>query len=88
MIIELLWNIISKRKHLKNTILPYEILHLLTTPEDECATTLLMLPFAYPDFEEWYDFVIELEDNILNEMLMECRGIKYDTNNDDDGVPP
>lgn len=31
MIIELLWNIISKRKHLKNTILPYEILHLLYT---------------------------------------------------------
>lgn len=62
--------------------LRYEILHLLTTPEDECATTLLMLPFAYSDFEDWNDFVMELEDEILPEMLYECRGGSLVVDND------
>ena len=66
----------------------YEILHLLITPEDECATTLLMLPFAYPDFEDWYAFTTELEDYVLNDMLVECRGGSNDDDNDDTDVLP
>lgn len=27
------------------------MLHLLTVPEEEVATTLLVLPFAFPNFE-------------------------------------
>ena len=29
----------------------YEVLALLTAKEDDVATTLLMLPFAFPNFE-------------------------------------
>ena len=41
------------------------MLHLMTTPEEELATTLIMLPFAYDNFEEFYHFSIELEDDII-----------------------
>ncbi|KAJ1430089.1 hypothetical protein B484DRAFT_396069 [Ochromonadaceae sp. CCMP2298] len=48
-----------------------EVLDLLATDEDSVATTLLMLPFAFPDFEEFYAFSLDLEDIILP--LMEKR---------------
>lgn len=52
----------------------YEMLHMLTTPEEEVATTLLMLPFAFPDFEEFYDFAVELEDEIIPQIEDDAQG--------------
>jgi len=45
--------------------LRYEVLTLLTTKEEDLATTLLMLPFACRDFEEFYDFSLDLEEIVL-----------------------
>lgn len=45
--------------------LKYEMLVLMTTPEEMLSTTLLVLPFAFPDFEEFYDYSLEVEDEVL-----------------------
>lgn len=42
--------------------LKYEILTLLATPESELATTILVLPFAFPAFLDFHHFGLELED--------------------------
>ena len=42
--------------------------------EEEVATTLLMLPFAFPEFEEFHDFAVELEDEIIPQMEDEAQG--------------
>jgi hypothetical protein len=52
----------------------YEMLHLLTTPEEEVSTTLLMLPFAFPTFQEFYAFQLELDDVFIPDIEREGRG--------------
>ena len=49
-------------------LIKFEMLHLLTTPEEETATTLIVLPFSFSDFEEYYEFALELEDDIVPEI--------------------
>lgn len=39
-----------------------EVLTLLVTPEEELSTTLLVLPFAFQDFPEFYEYCLDLED--------------------------
>jgi len=56
--------------------LAYEVLQLLTIKEDEVETTLLMLPFALLDFEEFYEFSLELEDKILPKIEEASQGPK------------
>jgi Fe-S-cluster containining protein len=58
--------------------LAYEVLQLLTIKEEEVATTLLMLPFALLDFEEFYEFSLELEDKILPKIEESSQGPKKD----------
>ena len=58
--------------------LAYEVLQLLTINEDEVATTLLMLPFALLDFEDFYEFSLELEDKILPKIEELSQGPKKD----------
>ena len=45
--------------------LRYEMLALLTTKEEDIATTLLMLPFALNSFEDFHEFSLDLEDLVL-----------------------
>jgi hypothetical protein len=49
-------------------LIKFEMLHLLTTPEEDTATTLIVLPFSFSDFEEYYEFSLELEDEIIPEI--------------------
>jgi hypothetical protein len=50
------------------------MLHLLTVPEDEVATTLLIAPFAFPEFSAFYDFMLDFEDIQLPAILKELKG--------------
>ena len=43
----------------------FEMLDLLANDEEDVATTLLMLPFAFQTFTEWHDFTMQLEDEIM-----------------------
>ncbi len=43
----------------------FEILDLLANKEQDVATTLLMLPFAFQTFPEWHEFTMQLEDEIM-----------------------
>lgn len=52
----------------------FEMLDLLSQDEDEVATTLLMLPFAFPSFEEWNQFTVQLEDEVMPLLERETRG--------------
>jgi hypothetical protein len=52
----------------------YEVLALLTAKEEDVATTLLMLPFAFQNFEEFYDFSLDLEDDILPQIERDSQG--------------
>ena len=63
----------------------FEMLHLLTTPEEEISTTLIMLPFAFQDFAEFNDFSIELEDEIVPAFEKESRPAYTVKNADGDG---
>ena len=42
----------------------FEVLDLLANDED-VATTLLMLPFAFSSFSEWNGFILQLEDEVM-----------------------
>jgi len=46
-------------------VIKFEMLHLMTTPEEDLETTLIVFPFAFPDFEEFYAFSVDLEDNAM-----------------------
>lgn len=48
-----------------------EVYYILTHPEDVIETTLIVLPFAMKDFEDWYDFTLELEEDVLPGLLKE-----------------
>jgi hypothetical protein len=50
------------------------MLHLLTVPEEEVATTLLVAPFAFPEFADFYDFMVAYEDEELTSVLDAMRG--------------
>lgn len=52
-------------------ILRFEVLHLLCTPEIELSTTLIMFPLAFPDFQEYNNFCIKFEDEILKRIESE-----------------
>jgi len=52
----------------------FEMLALLTAKEDEVATTLLMLPFAFSNFKDWYDFSEALEDAVMPLLEKEMQG--------------
>jgi len=52
----------------------YEVLNLLSSKEEEVATTLIMLPFAFQNFEDFYAFSLELEDVVLPMLEAESRG--------------
>lgn len=41
------------------------MLSLLSADQNTISTTLLVLPFAFPNFLDFYDFSMELEDDIL-----------------------
>lgn len=41
------------------------MLALLTEREDAVETTLLVLPFAFPDFQEFYEWSVKVEDELL-----------------------
>eukprot|EP01040_Poterioochromonas_malhamensis_P011595 gene11595-12647_t len=45
--------------------LKLEVLYLLSHPEEEVETTLIMFPFAFKNFKDFYDFSLDLEDEIL-----------------------
>ena len=64
----------------------YEILHLLTTSEKECSTTLLTLPLAFGNFEEFHKFQLELQDEIIPSIENETLGPTDSRDKDD--VPP
>eukprot|EP00981_Chlorochromonas_danica_P005795 scaffold1190_cov187-Ochromonas_danica.AAC.27 len=49
-------------------VLP-QVLYLLTHPKEEVETTLLVFPFLTPEFEDFYEFTLELEDIILPGIL-------------------
>eukprot|EP01039_Chlorochromonas_danica_P006228 gene6228-6867_t len=50
-------------------LLKQEVLYLLTHPKEEVETTLLVFPFLTPEFEDFYEFTLELEDIILPGIL-------------------
>jgi Fe-S-cluster containining protein len=52
----------------------YEMLALLTSKEEDVATTLLMLPFAFQDFQDFYDFSLDLEDIYLPALEKDTQG--------------
>lgn len=52
----------------------YEMMALLTAKEEDVATTLLVLPFAFANFNDFYDFSLDLEDAILPLIEKELRG--------------
>ena len=52
----------------------YEMLDLLSQDEDDVATTLLMLPFAFSSFAEWNEFTVQLEDEVMPLLEREVRG--------------
>ena len=54
--------------------LRYEMLALLTTKEEDVATTLLMLPFALNNFEEFHEFSLDLEDLVLPSIERDLQG--------------
>lgn len=54
--------------------LRYEMLALLTSKEDDVATTLLMLPFALRNFEDFHDFSMDLEDLVLPNIEQSLQG--------------
>lgn len=45
--------------------LQYEILALLTSPMESVSTTLLVLPFAFPDFADFHAFSTQLEGAVI-----------------------
>jgi hypothetical protein len=49
------------------------MLTLLTAPETDIATTLLVFPFAFPNFEDFYAFSRRLEDKILPKLERQVR---------------
>jgi Fe-S-cluster containining protein len=51
----------------------YEMLDLLSCDEDDVATTLLMLPFAFQSFQEWNAFTMQLEDEVMPLLEQEAR---------------
>ena len=52
-----------------------QILALLATPEELVSTTLLVLPFAFPDFEEFYAFSLDLENEFMPQVNKEHRPV-------------
>ena len=48
--------------------LKYEMLALLTSKEEDIATTLLVIPFAMQEFDEFHDFSLDVEDNIVKRL--------------------
>eukprot|EP01038_Epipyxis_sp_PR26KG_P011266 gene11266-15115_t len=62
-----------------------ELYYLLTNKADDIETTLLMLPFAFPDFKEFYEFSLEIEDILLPSIEKESLGpqLSIEINNND-----
>ena len=52
----------------------YEMLALLTANENDVATTLLMLPFSFGNFDEWHQFTLALEDAVMPLLEQELLG--------------
>ena len=50
-----------------------EVFYLLSHPNDVLETTLLVLPFAMRNFEDWYSFTVELEEVVLPKILRDIR---------------
>lgn len=50
-----------------------QMLHLLTVPEEEDATTLIIAPFAFPNFEDFHSFVLDYEDGEMRQALLAMR---------------
>jgi len=53
------------------------VLELMLRPEEEIATTLLMLPFAFPDFQQFHDFSLDLEDLVLPSVELQSRPSRH-----------
>jgi len=52
----------------------FEMLALLTAKEEDVATTLLMLPFAFSSFDDFHRLSLELEDALLPIIERELQG--------------
>ena len=54
-------------------VIKFEMLHLMTSTEEDVSTTLIMLPFVFQEFIDFYDFSVELEDQIVPALERESR---------------
>ena len=67
----------GNEKHKIIEKLRYEMLALLTSKEEDIATTLLVIPFALQEFDEFYDFSLDIEDRMLPKLE---EGIRVEQN--------